>query len=89
MAYGRRIARVEVSTDGGASWAQAAIIDDDGGLWCWVRWSFDTTLSSGEHRLVVRAVDDAGQGQPASAAQVWNFAGYLATSWHEVDVNAV
>lgn len=89
MAYGRRVARVEVSTDGGATWSQAAITDDKGGRWCWVRWSLETVLGSGEHRLVVRAVDDAGQGQPASADQVWNFAGYLATYWHEIVVNAV
>ena len=53
-----------------------------------MRWSGDVDLPAGEHRLVVRAVDSAGQGQPADSAQVWNFAGYLSTAWHRIAVTA-
>ena len=36
--------------------------------------------------LVVRAFDDAGQGQPELPDTMWNFAGYLCTAWHHVHV---
>jgi sulfite oxidase len=34
----------------------------------------------------VRAIDDAGQSQPERARDVWNFAGYLSTAWHRINV---
>jgi sulfite oxidase len=88
-AYARDVSRVEVSADGGLSWAQAAIERREDARWSWVRWSLDVELAPGAHRLAVRAVDAAGQGQPADPAQVWNYAGYLSTAWHRIDVTAV
>ncbi len=88
MAYGRGVARVEVSVDGGKNWTQAIIDSGDSPRWSWVRWLCDAELSAGAHEIVVRAIDSAGQGQPEHPEQVWNFAGYIATSWHRTVVTA-
>ena len=89
MAYDRGVARVEISIDGGTRWAQACIDRGDGAPSSWVRWACDVELVRGRHEIMVRAVDTAGQGQPEHPAQVWNFAGYLATSWHRSSVTAI
>lgn len=89
VAYGRSVARVDVSTDGGTTWRQAALQSDPGARAAWSLWSIEVDLPRGQHELVVKAVDDAGQSQPEDAADVWNFAGYLSTAWHRVTVDAV
>lgn len=86
VAYGRSVARVDVSTDGGSSWRQAKLRCDPEARAAWTLWSLDAELPSGRHELVVKAVDDAGQSQPEHVADVWNFAGYLATAWHRMTV---
>lgn len=88
MAYGRGVARVEVSIDDGKTWAQAVIDSGNDAPSSWVRWACDVELAKGKHDIVVRAVDTAGQGQPEHPGQVWNFAGYLATSWHRSVIKA-
>lgn len=87
MAYDRAVARVELSRDGGDSWVQAKLARGPGHD-AWVLWSAVLDLSPGTHDLVVRAIDDAGQGQPADPAQVWNFKGYVSAAWHRIRVIA-
>lgn len=89
VAYGRLVARVDVSTDGGNSWRQAALRSDPEARAAWTLWSLDAELPSGRHEFVVKAVDDAGQSQPEQVANVWNFAGYLSTAWHRVLVDVM
>jgi sulfite oxidase len=86
VAYGRSVARVDVSKDGGHTWHQAALRSDPEASAAWTLWSLDAELPIGRHELVVKAVDDAGQSQPEHVADVWNFAGYLSTAWHRVMV---
>ncbi len=86
VAYGRAIARVDISADGGLSWQQAEIERLEDARWSWVRWACNLDVATGKNELVVRAVDDACQGQPDRAEDVWNFAGYLATNWHRIAV---
>ena len=88
IAYGRAIARVDVSADGGATWHQAAIERAPDTPWSWALWRCQIDLAPGTHELLVRAVDDAGQMQPERADDVWNFGGYLATMWHRIRVTA-
>ncbi|WP_246844963.1 hypothetical protein [Altererythrobacter sp. TH136] len=83
------MARVDVSTDGGATWRQAELRSDPKARAAWTLWSIDVNLPSGTHELVVKAVDEAGQTQPQDAADVWNFTGYLSTARHRVTVKAV
>ncbi len=88
VASARVIARVDVSPDGGRTWRQAELESDEHAPWSWTFWSLDVDLAAGEHELVVRAVDAAGQAQPALADEVWNFKGYLSAAWHRVRVRA-
>lgn len=80
---GRRVERVELTLDEGMTWIQARL-DGAGGPWTWRLWSAELALPPGEHRLAARAFDSAGQTQPSSVDQVWNFKGYMNNAWHRV-----
>ncbi|KAI9729484.1 MAG: hypothetical protein M1818_008506 [Claussenomyces sp. TS43310] len=79
------VVRVEVSSDEGASWADAELAleggygDEDGmgdehHRWCWVLWRAVVTLVPGtEGRILSRATDRAGNVQAANP--VWNLRG--------------
>jgi DMSO/TMAO reductase YedYZ molybdopterin-dependent catalytic subunit len=66
------VARVEISVDGGASW-QDAHLSEPVGTHAWRGWTFGWTAERGEHELVVRASDEAGNAQPLE--QPWNHHG--------------
>src|SRR5829696_9104764 len=68
-----QIDRVDVSTDGGATFAPARLADPLGPA-AWRGWSFDWDAASGEHVLSSRATDAAGNGQPLEVP--WNLKGY-------------
>ena len=57
------VRRVDCSTDGGLSW-QAANLDSPAKPFCWVRWKFAWTATTGDHVLMSRATDNAGRQQP-------------------------
>ncbi|MGW2395181.1 sulfite oxidase [Kitasatospora sp. NPDC001664] len=69
------VREVEVSTDGGAVWRRARLLDHprkDG----WVRWSYDWRPGQpGAYQLRARATDRRGNTQPVTA--VHNREGYL------------
>jgi DMSO/TMAO reductase YedYZ molybdopterin-dependent catalytic subunit len=67
------IVRVEVSDDGGETWADAAL-DAPLGEHAWRGWRFDWQARPGEHELMCRATDSAGNVQPLEG--VWNHGGY-------------
>jgi len=67
------IERVEVSTDGGAGFADAEL-EEPLGEGAWRGWSFGWEATPGEHVLCSRATDGAGNTQPLEAA--WNLKGY-------------
>jgi len=63
-AWGAAIARVEVQIDGG-SWVRA-VLDKGIGEFAWRFWFFDwSSPSPGEHTIASRAIDTAGNIQPA------------------------
>jgi len=66
------VMRVEVSPDGGVSWDDAAL-EPSVGPYAWRRWTFGWMATPGEHQLVVRATDDAGNVQPLDGS--WNHHG--------------
>jgi sulfane dehydrogenase subunit SoxC len=70
---GVQIERVEVSTDGGASF-DAAVLDPPQGPHAWRGWSFDWDAEPGEHELCSRATDRAGNTQPLEPP--WNLKGF-------------
>ncbi len=82
---GRRVVRVDVSGDGGASWMQADL-GNDAGPWAWRFWTATLALSPGRHQLVARAWDESAALQPRDPADVWNPKGYVNNSWPRVEV---
>jgi sulfite oxidase len=83
-----QLLRVELSPDGGRSWTTAELLGN-ADRWSWRLWQAPLALAPGPHTLVVRAVDDSGQPQPADPRQIWNFKGYMNNAWHRVNVEVV
>lgn len=77
-----QIARVEVSTDDGASWRDATL-DSAVGDFAWRGWSVEWDAKSGTHVLRVRATDDAGRVQPD---ELWNAQGLANNACQRVEV---
>jgi hypothetical protein len=71
---GKGIKEVSVSTDNGATWLPAKL-GEDLGKYSFRGWELPVTLAAGPHTLKVRATNQAGQTQPATAT--WNPAGYM------------
>jgi DMSO/TMAO reductase YedYZ molybdopterin-dependent catalytic subunit len=67
------VERVEVSTDGGETWADAAL-GEPVSEHAWRGWSFVWDAEQGAHELCCRAIDAAGNTQPL--APPWNEGGY-------------
>ena len=80
---GNGIRRVEVSTDGGTTWAGARL-DQEIGKYSWRRWRTSWTPESrGQYRLMARATSSVGETQ--STAQ-WNRSGFMWNVIQEVEV---
>jgi sulfane dehydrogenase subunit SoxC len=77
------IERVDVSTDGGATFAPAAL-DEPLGEAAWRGWRFDWIAPRGEHVLCSRATDSAGNAQPLTAP--WNLKGYANNAVERIPV---
>ncbi len=82
----RSITRVDVSMNGGRNWEQATIEDHGNARWSWTLWHATLDIPAGDHELVVRAWDAAGQTQPAQPDDTWNYKGYLSAAWHRVRI---
>jgi sulfane dehydrogenase subunit SoxC len=67
------IERVEVSTDGGASWADA-MLGEPASPFAWTPWTFEWHASPGAFELTPRATDAEGNTQPLE--QPWNLHGF-------------
>lgn len=82
---GSGIRQVQVSTDGGHDWMDAAL-GEDLGNYSFRAWETSITLPAGPHALQVRAIANDGQTQPAE--QPWNPSGYLRSQIETVTVVA-
>jgi len=78
------IAGVEVSTDGGVTWQEAALADGALGRWAWRSWRFTWDAEPGEYQLCCRARDAAGNVQPLEPP--WNVGGYMNNAVQRVAV---
>lgn len=83
----RAIARVDVSIDGGSTWAQADLGPDAGG-WVWRMWHLEVEMPPGEVQVVARAWDTSAASQPEHPAPLWNPKGYVNNSWPRITVHA-
>jgi sulfane dehydrogenase subunit SoxC len=79
------IASVQVSTDGGDSWAEAEL-GAELGRHAWRGWTYGWDAPEGEHVISSRATDAAGNTQPLEPH--WNLKGYAnnAVEWIAVTV---
>ena len=76
--------RVEVTTDGGATWADAEL-EPPTQTWAWRRWTFAWPATTpGRYVVSARASDTTGRTQPAE--QPWNRGGFSNTSPQRVEV---
>jgi DMSO/TMAO reductase YedYZ molybdopterin-dependent catalytic subunit len=81
------VAGVEVSTDGGASWADAELEPDSLGRWAWRSWRHVWDAHPGEFELCCRARDGAGMSQPLEPP--WNLGGYANNAVQRVAVTVI
>jgi len=78
-----QIAKVELSADGGASWADAAILEPRLPR-AWVRFELPWQATPGEFVLASRATDERGALQPESVE--WNRMGYYMNAIYRLPV---
>lgn len=78
------IAKVEVSTDGGATW-QPATLGQEQARYAWRLWRHDFVAKPGEYTLLSRATDTQGRVQPDTPA--WNPSGYLYNAVDQVKIH--
>ncbi|TKG71438.1 sulfite oxidase [Prauserella endophytica] len=81
------LARVEVSTDGGASWSPAELEPPTGHRWAWRRFTATWHAEPGTYTLAVRATDADGNTQPHR--EPWNRGGYANNAVHRVPVTCL
>ena len=84
----RYVSRVDLSTDDGATWTQASLLDDLG-RWAWRQWRITLRLPAGEHELLVRAWDSSAATQPEDEAALWNPKGYVNNARPRIRVTAI
>jgi sulfite dehydrogenase len=83
---GSGIRKVEVSTDGGATWSEATL-GKDLGKYSWRLWQADwKPAARGSYRLMTRATGGDGATQPVSQ---WNRSGYQRDVVEHLDVLVV
>ncbi len=81
------VAAVEFSLDGGASWQAAGLSGE--GRWSWRFWEAQVDLTPGGYELVLRARDQAGNTQPETVEEIWNFKGYMTNHWQRRSIRVV
>lgn len=96
-----RVERVELSVDGGETWADAELVGEDLGPYAWRQFRYCWDAEPGEYALVSRATDEHGRSQPRDVAHAdeelvtvengrfpWNQGGYGNNAYlpHAVDV---
>jgi sulfane dehydrogenase subunit SoxC len=84
---GVEIAAVDVSTDGGSTWAAAELGPQSLGRWAWRAWRFEWDARPGEYELCCRARDASGFEQPLDPP--WNVGGYVNNAVQRVAVTVV
>ncbi|MGW0215462.1 sulfite oxidase [Micromonospora chokoriensis] len=78
------VVAVEVTTDGGESWAPAELDPADSGDFAWRRWRYEWAATPGRYVLGARATDASGRTQPVE--QAWNRGGFANNLVQRVEV---
>ncbi|XP_013133275.1 PREDICTED: probable sulfite oxidase, mitochondrial isoform X2 [Papilio polytes] len=88
---GARVVRVDVSADGGRSWAEARLQQDaapHGHHYAWTLWSarLPVAAHATQTELWVKATDGNFNTQPENFEHIWNIRGILANAYHRITV---
>ncbi|HEY2498201.1 MAG TPA: sulfite oxidase [Candidatus Angelobacter sp.] len=79
------ITRVDISTDGGATW-NIADLEGDSAAHAWRLWSYIwKSAGPGDHVVMSRATDSRGRRQPQTAS--WNPSGYLYNAIDQIEIH--
>ena len=78
------IAKVEISTDGSATWNSANLAHEQA-HYGWRLWSYEWKAKAGDYIILSRATDSQGRTQPATPA--WNPSGYLYNAVDQVRIH--
>jgi sulfite oxidase len=78
------IVKVEVSTDGAATWHDAKLGGDQA-HYAWRLWNFEWKAKAGDYSVRSRATDSRGRTQPSVA--VWNPSGYMYNAIDQVKIH--
>src|SRR5271168_2280695 len=79
------ITKVEISTDGGATWSPAKL-DREQSHYAWRLWTYDWKVGEpGDYSILSRATDSQGRTQPPTP--VWNPSGYLYNAVDQVKIH--
>jgi sulfane dehydrogenase subunit SoxC len=81
---GAAIEGVQVSVDGGETWAEAELGAASLGRWAWRSWRYVWDAAPGEYELCCRARDVAGNVQPLEPP--WNVGGYANNAVQRIPV---
>ncbi|MCB9520934.1 MAG: molybdopterin-dependent oxidoreductase [Myxococcales bacterium] len=81
---GGGVGRVEVSSDGGATWTEARLTGPDLGRYAWRQFHLALELDNGTHSLLSRAWDLDGNEQPELRTE--NHRGYGHNGWRDAAV---
>lgn len=94
---GRRIVRVDLTTDGGKTWHVADLEQEDvpdGRHYGWSLWTANLPVSAEQQKsqdleIWAKAVDSAYNVQPETFENIWNLRGVLANAYHRVKVKLI
>jgi DMSO/TMAO reductase YedYZ molybdopterin-dependent catalytic subunit len=78
------VAKVEVSTDGGATWQEATLIGPDMGRYAWRAFVLPAELAPGTHTITSRAIDTQGNVQAETTEP--NHRAYDYSGWDRLAV---
>jgi sulfite oxidase len=88
---------VDVSTDGGATWAPAELVKPPTNApgRAWAKTLFRATVKipdgavkdgKGGFEIICKATDESYNTQPESVVPIWNIRGLINNAWHRVPV---
>ncbi|MEO5881728.1 MAG: sulfite oxidase [Caldimonas sp.] len=76
---GPAIRRIEVSSDAGKTWLEAAFVGPDLGRFAWRQFAIPLRMAPGNYVLASRAIDASGATQPEQRLE--NLSGFSNNSW--------
>lgn len=89
---GRKVVRVDISSDGGKTWHIADLLQDNSPLyraWAWTLWQVNVPVPpeisvSSNVEIICKAVDSSYNVQPDTFPAIWNLRGVLGNAWHRI-----